>query len=176
LPNRVGPKIAEIISLRIVGLLTSGRVAARMYNPTTLFAYSVVATLGKAMSSPTAVEVVREFWRLMATNEFDAVGAMLSPVFVLEWPQSKERIRGAERFAQMNADYPAHGRWSFTLNRLVGGLSEAVSDVTVTDGVRTARAISFFEVSDGKITRLVEFWPEPYEPPENRAHLVERIP
>ena len=67
------------------------------------------------MQAPSAVEVVREFWRLMATNDFDAVGAVLSPEFVLEWPQSRERIRGAERFARMNAEYPAHVRcvrWS----------------------------------------------------------------
>ena len=111
----------------------------------------------------------------MGTNDFAAVSAVLAPEFVLEWPLSRERIRGAERFARMNAEYPAHGRWSFTVNRLVGGQSEAVSDVTVTDGVQTARVISFFEVSGDKITRLVEFWPEPYESPANRAHLVERM-
>lgn len=127
------------------------------------------------MQSPSAVDVVREFWRLMATNDFDTVGAVLSPEFVLEWPQSRERIRGAERFARMNAEYPAHGRWTFTIDRLVGTDSEAVSEVSVTDGVQAARAISFFEVSGGKIVRLVEFWPEPYEAPANRAHLVERM-
>ena len=100
-----------------------------------------------------------------------AVAQVLSPEFVLEWPQSKERIRGAERFARMNSEYPAHGRWSFTINRLVGSESEAVSDVTVTDGTQTARAISFFTVVQGKIVLLVEFWPESYEPPANRAHL-----
>lgn len=125
---------------------------------------------------PTAVGVAREFWRLMDTNDFDAVGAVLAPEFVLEWPQSRERIRGAERFARMNAEYPAHGPWSFTIHRLVGGEAEAVSDVTVTDGVQTARAISFFEVRVGRITRLVEYWPEPYEAPAHRAHLVERMP
>jgi hypothetical protein len=128
------------------------------------------------MPDLTALEVVQEFWRLMATNDFHAVGAVLAPGFVLEWPQSRERIRGAERFAQMNTEYPALGHWSFTLNGLVGGQSEAVSDVTVTDGVQAARAISFFEVSGGKITRLTEFWPEPFEPSANRAHLVERMP
>lgn len=128
------------------------------------------------MPRASAADVVREFWRLMGTNEFHDVGAVLSAEFVLEWPQSRERIRGATRFAQMNAEYPAHGRWSFTLHRVVGGPSEAVSDVTVTDGVQTARVISFFDVSDGKITRLVEFWPEPYEAPASRAHLVERMP
>ena len=126
--------------------------------------------------SSTAVEVVREFWRLMATNDFSSVAQVLALEFVLEWPQSKERIRGAARFAQMNAEYPAHGPWSFVINRLVGSESEAVSDVTITDGVQTARAISFFTVIGGKVERLVEFWPEPYEAPANRAHLVEGTP
>ena len=125
--------------------------------------------------SPTVIEVVREFWRLMATNDFNSVAAVLAPDFVLEWPLSGERIRGADRFAQMNTEYPAHGRWSFTIHRLVGSESEAVSDVAVTDGVQTARAISFFTIDGGKVRRLVEFWPEPCEAPAHRAHLVERM-
>src|SRR4029453_17541149 len=92
--------------------------------------------------------------------------------FVLEWPQSKERIRGAARFARMNAEYPAHGRWSFTVHRIVGGGAHAVSDVGVTDGVQQARAITFFTVDAGRIRRIVEFWPEPYEAPAHRRHLV----
>lgn len=96
-------------------------------------------------------------------------------VYLLEWPQSKERIRGAENFARMNAEYPAHGRWQFQINRLFGTESEVVSEVTVSDGVQHARAISFFSVSNGKIMRLVEFWPDDYEAPAHRSHLVERI-
>lgn len=128
------------------------------------------------MPNPSSIDIVREFWRLMSTNDFRSVVAVLSPQFVLEWPMSRERIRGAERFVQMNEEYPAHGRWSFEIHRLVGAESEAVSDVTIRDGVQTIRAISFFTVRDGKIERLVEFWPEPYEPPADRAHLVERMP
>lgn len=127
------------------------------------------------MASPSATDLAREFWRLMATNDFAAVAAVLSDDFVLEWPQSRERIRGAGRFARMNAEYPAHGRWSFTVHRVVGDAGEAVTDVSVTDGVQSARAISFFTVRAGKVARVVEFWPEPYEPPANRAHLVERM-
>ena len=122
-----------------------------------------------------AAELVREFWRLMASNDFHAVGAVLAPDFVLEWPQSNERIRGAERFALVNTEYPAHGPWVFTINRLVGGDGEAVSDVSVSDGVQQARAISFFTVAQGRITRIVEFWPEPYAAAANRRHLVEAI-
>jgi hypothetical protein len=127
------------------------------------------------MSSPSATDVVREYWRLMATNDFYSVSSVLSREFVLEWPQSKERIRGPERFARMNTEYPAHGPWQFSLARLVGGADEAVTDVAITDGVQTARAISFFTVVNGKITRLVEFWPEPYAAPESRAHLMESM-
>jgi len=127
------------------------------------------------MARPTAVEVAQEFWRLMATNDFHSVASVLADEFVLEWPQTGERIRGAERFARMNHEYPAQGLWRFAINRLIGTEAEAVSDVTVTDGSRTDRAITFFTVARGKVTRLVEFWPEPCSPAPNRAHLVERF-
>ena len=122
-----------------------------------------------------AVEVVREFWRLMSSNDFKSVQAVLASTYVLEWPQTNERIQGAERFAQINAEYPANGPWSFRINRIVGSESEAVSDVSVTDGVQEARCISFFTVADGKITKQVEFWPEPYAARSNRKHLTEPI-
>ena len=127
------------------------------------------------MTNPDAVQTVREFWRLMATNDFSSLAAVLADDFVLDWPQSNERIRGPERFIRMNTEYPAHGRWRFEVHRLLGSATEAASDVSVTDGVQSARALSFFTVAQGRITRLVEYWPEPYPAPPNRAHLVERL-
>lgn len=124
-------------------------------------------------SNPEAV--IREFWRLMGTNDFHAVGRVLAADFVLEWPQSKERIRGADDFARMNVEYPTAGRWSFRINRLVASGEEVVTQVTVTDGTQHAEPVSFFTVRDGLIVRLVEYWPEPYAAPSNRAHLVERM-
>lgn len=123
-----------------------------------------------------AIEVVREFWRLMSSNDFNSVGAVLAETYVLEWPQSNERIRGQERFAKVNAEYPAHGRWVFNVHRIVGSASEAVSEVSITDGVQSALAISFFTVVNGQITRQIEYWPAPYPAPSNRKHLVESMP
>ena len=125
--------------------------------------------------SSNAIEVVQQFWRLMASNNFQSVGAVLADDYVLEWPQSKERIRGRANFAAMNEEYPAHGPWRFAINRVLGNESEVVTDVSVTDGVQHARVISFFTVEDGKITRQVEFWPENYPAPQNRKHLVEAM-
>jgi len=133
-------------------------------------------------------EIVLEFWRRMASNDFALTSAVLADDFVLEWPQSKERIRGAGNFARMNTEYPANGPWTFEINRLVSEDSRAeasqaqvshaevthvVTDVSITDGVRVARAISFFTLTDRRISRLVEYWPEPFEAPANRSHLVE---
>jgi len=120
-----------------------------------------------------AVELVREFFRRMNTNDFRAVGEMLGDDYMLEWPQSKERIRGREHFIAINTEYPTQGPWQFTLNKIVGNASEAVSDVSITDGVQQARAITFTTVSAGKIVKQVEFWPENYAAPANRSHLVE---
>jgi hypothetical protein len=121
------------------------------------------------------VDTVAEFWRLMAGNDFRAVAAVLADDFVLEWPQSNERIRGAEAFARMNAAYPTHGPWRFEMQRLFGDAAQAVSEVRVTDGVQQALALSFFAVEGGRIRRLVEYWPEPYAPPPWRAGLAEPI-
>jgi hypothetical protein len=122
-----------------------------------------------------AISIVRTFWERMQSNDFRWVGTLLSDDFVLEWPQTQERIRGRDNFAAMNEEYPAEGRWEFTINTIVGGNNQAVSDVSVTDGVRADRAISFFTVEHGKIARIVEFWPDPQPAPENRRHLVEPL-
>lgn len=126
--------------------------------------------------SDSAVETVARFWQLMASNDFSAVGAVLADSFVLEWPQSGERIRGRDNFAGVNREYPAHGRWQFTVRRLFGEagvVGEVVSEVEVSDGVQHARALSFFTVEHGRIVHMREFWPEDYPAPENRAHWVE---
>ena len=126
-------------------------------------------------SAQRAVEVVREYWARMETNDFRHAAEMLAEDFVLDWPQSRERIRGREDFARVNEEYPAHGRWEFTVHRIVGDDEVAVSDVSVTDGVIAARAITFSTVRDGLIMHQTEFWPDPYPAPENRKHLVEPI-
>ena len=125
------------------------------------------------MESPEAT--IREFWRRMASNDFESVRPLLSADFVMDWPQSGERIVGGERFARMNAEYPTEGRWSFRINRLVAAGDSVVTQVSVSDGRQHAGPVSFFTVVDGRITRLVEYWPEPFAAAENRRHLVERM-
>lgn len=98
----------------------------------------------------------------------------LSDDCVIDWPCSGERI-SRESFAEVQARYPAAGRWEFEIHRVIIDGATAVLELTVTDGEQRARAIAFSEVEGERIVRQVEYWPEAYEPPSWRAGLVERI-
>jgi limonene-1,2-epoxide hydrolase len=119
--------------------------------------------------------VVEQFWATMNTNDFGAAGAWLHDSFVLDWPQSGERIRGRENFIAVNEHYPAAGRWRFSVQRLIADEQEVVTEVLVTDGVTTAQAITFSEVRDGKIAHQTEYWPDPFQAAAWRAEWVERM-
>lgn len=120
-------------------------------------------------------EIIELFWLAMQGNDFYKASELLHDDFILEWHQSGERIRGRENFAKLNTAYPTQGLWHFTINSIVTEGDLVVSDVSVTDGIRNDRVITFSTVRDGRIWKQVEFWPEPFESPEWRAPWVEKI-
>lgn len=117
-------------------------------------------------------QILKHFWATMESNDFYAAARLLHDDFVLEWPQSGERIRGRDNFAALNTAFPAEGKWHFTINQMVAENELVVTDVTVTDGKRTDRAITFSTIRNAKIWKQVEFWPEAFEAPAWRAGWV----
>ncbi len=126
-------------------------------------------------ATTTPESIVRRFWQLMASNDFPAVAAVLADDVVVDWPQSNERIRGSGKFIRVNAEYPAHAPWRFTVNRLISSGDEVVTQVSLTDGVQSAEPISFFTIRGNKIVRMIEYWPDAFPAAENRRHLTSRI-
>ncbi|MCI0397078.1 MAG: nuclear transport factor 2 family protein [Chloroflexi bacterium] len=120
-------------------------------------------------------QLVEQFWATMNSNDFRAAAELFHDDYVLEWPQSGERIRGRENFVAINDNYPAAGRWHFTIHRLIADESGTASEVTVTDGAITARVVTFSEFRDGKIVYQVEYWSDPFEAAAWRAEWVERM-
>jgi hypothetical protein len=94
--------------------------------------------------------------------------------FVMEMPQSGERIRGRERMREFQGAYPAPP--SMRLRRLVvrQGLwvAEVVSDYG--DG-RLFHYVSIVELKDGKMWRDTRYYAEPFEAPEWRSRWAERM-
>ena len=120
-------------------------------------------------------KIVENFWQAMATNDFYAAAALLHEDYVLEWPQSGERIRGRDNFAAINTNYPSEGKWRFTIHQIVSEGDIVVSDVTVSSGKIIGRVITFSTILDGKIWKQVEFWPDSFEAPAWRTQWIEKM-
>ena len=63
-----------------------------------------------------------------------------------------------------------------TVVRIVGEGRSAASWIQFTNADGTTQpGLCFFELdADDRIARITDFWPDPYELPAQRAHLVER--
>ena len=120
-------------------------------------------------------QVLENFWATMETNDFHAASQLLHEEYNLDWPQSGERILGRENFAAINTNYPAEGKWHFEINQIVSEGDIVVTDVSVTEGKITGRAITFSTIKDEKIWKQVEFWPDPFGAPAWRAQWVEKL-
>jgi len=120
-------------------------------------------------------DVVGSFWDAMEANDWRRAAELLADGCVVDWPCSGERISTREEFVAVQERYPASGRWQFDIHRLVVDGDLAVTELTVTDGEQSARAIVFSEVDGERIARQVEYWPMAYEPPESRSPRLERI-
>ena len=118
-------------------------------------------------------DVVRRFVETLEARDWDAWSALLHPDVVYEIPQSRERIRGRERYLEFNRDFP--GVWHLRPKRVIGEGAHGVCWFAWTlDGSDEDDAMAFFTVEDGLVTEVVDFWPERYDPPGGREHLVER--
>lgn len=125
---------------------------------------------------------VETYWTAAEARDWSAFGATLAEDVVYELPQTRERILGKERYLRFNQEYP--GDWHVRVERIVadaeGRQAAARTGFTVTgeqegDPVQELDAIHFFTFDDqGLITGVTDFWPEAYEPPAGREHLVER--
>jgi hypothetical protein len=117
-------------------------------------------------------ELAERFIASLEARDWDAWAGLLHPAVVYEIPQSRERIRGRDRYLRFNREYP--GDWHLRPKVTIADERHGVVWFEwLLDG-RAADAMAFFEFADGLITRVTDFWPEPYEPPPGREHLVER--
>ncbi|UTZ24434.1 nuclear transport factor 2 family protein [Vibrio campbellii] len=121
----------------------------------------------------TEKDIVLNFWNVMASNDFYAAAECLSPDCEVIWPLTKEVIRGRKNFAELNSAYSAEGKCTFAIERIVGEGDQVVTDVIVSDGVRSDRVITFHSIRDGLICKQVEYWPEDYAAADWRAQWVE---
>lgn len=118
-------------------------------------------------------EAVRAYVDSTEQRDWQRLSGLLAEDMVYEMPQTRERIRGRSAFIQFNQEYPAD--WHLQVRRIVADGRDAAAWIDAQVRGESQDACVWFELSgDGLITRVVDYWPESYDPPSGREHLVER--
>jgi hypothetical protein len=124
------------------------------------------------MTSPRAL--VSAYWAAAEARNWEAFGRLLSVDVVYQAPMSRERVSGRAAYLRFNAE-GFTGDWHLAVERIVADEVTAASWIQMTDAGETYPGLTFFEVADGLIVSVTDFWPQAYEPPASREHLIERI-
>lgn len=120
-------------------------------------------------------EMVEGLCQDFADGRIDAIAPKLHDDFVLEWPQSGERVRGVANWQGVHEHRPG-GIPTIKVGRTIGAGDVWVSESTVDYGDgKTWYRTSIFELKDGKIWRETDFFAQPFEAPEWRSKWVERM-
>lgn len=106
-------------------------------------------------------------------RDWEALSELLAEDVVYEMPQTRERIRGRSAFVQFNKEYP--GDWHLEVRRIVADGRYAAAWLDARVGPDHLDACVWFDLTeDGLITKVTDYWPDQYDPPAGREHLVER--
>ncbi len=118
--------------------------------------------------------VVAAYWAAAEARDWEAFGALLADDVIYRGPQTREQVRGRDPYIRFNVEgFP--GDWHLTVQRITGEGQHAASWIEFTGPDGTQPGLCFFDLADdGKITQITDFWPDPYELPASRTHLVER--
>ncbi|WP_158290097.1 nuclear transport factor 2 family protein [Ramlibacter sp. WS9] len=122
--------------------------------------------------SDTCEALVRRHWHEANRSAWDSFAALLSPGLVYEVPQTRERIRGSAGYVDLFRTWP--GPWRAEVVNVIAQAGKAVTVIDFVTATERMTGITFFEIEAGKIARVTDFWPEPYEPPARFSKYIER--
>ena len=116
--------------------------------------------------------VIEEFWRNAEARDWATFAALLAEDVVYELPQTGERITGRQAYLKFNVEYP--GDWHVEVQRVHADATGGASWIGATVAGEHQHALTFFRFdAAGLISEVIDFWPEPYERPTGREHLVD---
>ena len=92
---------------------------------------------------------------------------------LMEWPQSGERVRGAENRRAIYGSFPQLP--TITPRRLLSAGDLVIAEAMLDYGGPRYATVFVFEMRDGKIERETAYWSEPFEAPDWRAQWVEEM-
>ena len=122
--------------------------------------------------TPAAGQLALRHWGEANARAWPRFAELLSPELVYEVPQTRERIRGSEGYLDFFRTWP--GEWRADVVNLIADEHQAVTVINFVTPTEQMTGITFFEVAAGRIARVTDHWPSPYEPPPRASRHVER--
>lgn len=117
--------------------------------------------------------LVRNFWEYIRDRQWSAAYQLLAPSFTVEWPHSRDRIRGAHNYIELNRLYPEP--WMMQITAVHETTSKTVAaEIHVSAPGANSHCCAIFTVDTDRILFGTEYWVDDDHPrPEWRREFVE---
>jgi hypothetical protein len=145
------------------------------------------------MAQLTNEEVIHAYIHALTIDDAAALARLRDPGWMVDYPQSGERIRGHANERAIADNYPgglpdidpsrivgAEDRWvvspSFTFQRVAGSGETWWTEgrARYPDG-SLWQLVTMFRLHDGRVMREITYWAEPFQAPAWRSAWVEEI-
>jgi hypothetical protein len=101
--------------------------------------------------------LVEAFANRLDRRDWTGLAELLDPDVVYEIPQTREHIRGRDRYVTFNAEYP--GDWRIEPLVVLGDDRRGSLLFRWSLGGEPSLAVAFFEAEGDRITKVTVFWP-----------------
>ena len=116
---------------------------------------------------------LQRHWAASDADDFAGEHQIYADDAILEYPQSRERIRGRQRIQASRMAQPDRKR--FAVRRILGAGELWISELVLTYDDRPVHVVSIMEFEGGQVVRETQYFGEPFEPGASRAQWVERM-
>ncbi|CAN5470991.1 nuclear transport factor 2 family protein [soil metagenome] len=116
---------------------------------------------------------LQQHWLASDADDFAAEHAIYADDAILEYPQSRERIRGRSNIQASRMAQPDRKR--FTLKRIQGAGALWISQLQLTYDEKRFHVVSIMDFLDAQVARETQYFGEAFEAGSSRARWVETM-
>lgn len=123
------------------------------------------------MTSPNIRAALDRHWAASDANDFEAEHEIYRDDAILDYPQSRERIRGRRHIQYSRAAQPNKKR--FNVKRILGTDDLWITELVMTYDGQPSYVVSIMEFSGGQVTHETQYFGDAFAPGPSRAQWVE---
>jgi hypothetical protein len=120
----------------------------------------------------TSRDLVMRHWQFANAQDWEGLARLLHPEMTYEAPQSRERILSPLGYVDFFATWPQP--WRAEVLRCIADDDGAMTQISFISSAPPMMGLSLFDLKDGLILRVTDFWPDPYEPGPRQSRHVQR--